>query len=287
MKVVLLGSGFIGSSLSEHLNDRGCNLTTINRTQLDYTEPKQLEHTLKTLGCTVLINCTGYTGVPNVDACELDKENCYFYNVTLPLRMVKICEKLGIKLVNVSSGCIYTGYTKNFTETDIPNFGIYNPDSSFYSKTKHICENNLANFDAITLRIRMPFNNKAVPKNLIYKIFKYDNIIDYPNSGTNTDNLNVFIYNLITTNALTRIVGPLNVVNPGVITGKKIADLLASCGLTNPNWKLVDIKDLDIKAQRSNCVLDESKAVSQALLMPHVDDILEDTVKSFITRYKA
>jgi nucleoside-diphosphate-sugar epimerase len=187
----------------------------------------------------------------------------------------------------VSSGCIYTGYTKNFTETDIPNFGIYNPDSSFYSKTKHICEINLANFNTITLRIRMPFNSKAVPKNLIYKIFKYDNIINYPNSGTNTDNLNEFIHNLIVTRALERITGPLNVVNPGVVTGKKIADLLDKHGLANPNWKIVDIKDLDIKAQRSNCILDERRAASEALLMPHVDDILEDTIKSFVAGYRA
>jgi len=286
VKAVLLGSGFIGSSLSEYLNSRNINLTTFSRTYFDYTDPQQLEHTLKALGSTVLINCAGYTGSPNVDACETNKENCYFYNVTVPLRIARICEKLGIKFINVSSGCIYTGYTKNFTETDIPNFGIYNPDSSFYSKTKHICEINLANFNAITLRIRMPFNSKAVPKNLIYKIFKYDNIINYPNSGTNTDNLNEFIHNLIVTRALERIIGPLNVVNPGVVTGKKIADLLDKHGLANPNWKIVDIKDLDIKAQRSNCVLDERKAVSETLLMPHVDDILEDTIKSFVASYK-
>lgn len=286
LKPVLLGTGFIGASLSEYLNSRNINLTTFNRAYLDYTDGNQLEYTLKSLSCDVLINCAGYTGSPNVDACELDKENCYFYNVSLPLKMAKICEKLKIKFVNVSSGCIYTGYTKNFTEKDVPNFGIYNPDSSFYSKTKHICELNLASFDAITLRIRMPFNSKSLPKNLIYKILKYDNIIDYPNSGTNTDNLNEFIHNLIVTNALNRITGPLNVVNPGVITGKKIADLLAKHGLKNSNWKVVNLNELNIKAQRSNCVLDDQKAVSETLLMPSVDDVLEDTIVKFVANYK-
>lgn len=286
LKPVLLGTGFIGASLSEYLDSRNLNLTTFSRAYLDYTDSKQLEYTLKSLGCNVLINCAGYTGSPNVDACELDKENCFFYNVTLPLRMAKVCEKLNIKLVNVSSGCIYTGYSKNFTEQDVPNFGIYNSESSFYSKTKHICELNLAEYDTITLRIRMPFNSKAQSKNLIYKIFKYDNIIDYPNSGTNTDNLNELIHNLIVTDALKRINGPLNVVNPGIITGKKIADLLAKHGLQNPNWKIVNINELNIKAQRSNCVLDDKKAVSEALLMPHVDDVLEDTIKKFVTNFK-
>jgi len=286
VKAVLLGTGFIGLSLGEYLVSRNINLTSFNRACLDYTNPQQLEQTLKILQCEVLINCSGYTGTPNVDACEVDKENCYLYNVVVPLRIAKVCEKLNIKFVNVSSGCIYTGYMKNFTEDDTPNFGIYNPDSSFYSKTKHICELNLANFDAITLRIRMPFNSKVQSKNLIYKILKYDNIIDYSNSGTHTDNLNAFIYNLIVTNALKRIAGPLNVVNPGVLTGKKIADLLTKHGLANPNWKVVNIKDLNIKAQRSNCVLDERKAVSEALLMPHIDEILENTIIDFITAYK-
>ena len=279
--IVILGTGFIGSNLSTFLEKSKHKITAFSQADLNYTNPDLLAVALKQLQCNILINCSGYTGSPNVDACEKNKEKCFFYNVTLPLNLARVCEKLSIKLVNVSSGCIYTGYEKMFTEKDIPNFGIFNSTSSFYSQTKHICELNLADFDALTLRVRMPFNNRSVPKNLIYKIYKYDNIIDYPNSGTNTDNFNEFVYQLVNTPAVSNIRGPLNVVNPGPITGKKVAELLTKYGVVNPNWKVVDVSELNIVAQRSNCILDDSRLVAEGLGLPHIDKILEPTIAEF------
>lgn len=279
--IVILGAGFIGSNLSTFLEKSKHKITTFSQAYFNYTNPDLLTVTLKQLQCDILINCSGYTGSPNVDACEKNKEKCFFYNVTLPLNLARVCEKLSIKLVNVSSGCIYTGYEKMFTEKDIPNFGIFNSTSSFYSQTKHICELNLADFDALTLRVRMPFNSRSVPKNLIYKIYKYDNIIDYPNSGTNTDNFNEFVYQLVNTPAVSNIRGPLNVVNPGPITGKKVAELLTKYGVVNPNWKVVDVSELNIVAQRSNCILDDSRLVAEGLGLPHIDKILEPTIAEF------
>jgi dTDP-4-dehydrorhamnose reductase len=281
LNIVILGTGFIGSSLSTFLEKSKHKITAFSQADLNYTNPDLLTVTLKRLQCNILINCSGYTGSPNVDACEKNKEKCFFYNVTLPLNLARVCENLSIKLVNVSSGCIYTGYEKMFTEKDIPNFGIFNSTSSFYSQTKHICELNLADFDALTLRVRMPFNSRFVPKNLIYKIYKYDNIIDYPNSGTNTDNFNEFVYQLVNNPAVSNIRGPLNVINPGPITGKKVAELLTKYGVVNPNWKVVDVSELNIVAQRSNCILDDSRLVAEGLGLPHIDKILEPTIAEF------
>jgi dTDP-4-dehydrorhamnose reductase len=279
--IVILGTGFIGSNLSTFLEKSKHKITAFSQADLNYTNPDLLTVALKQLQCNILINCSGYTGSPNVDACEKNKEKCFFYNATLPLNLARVCEKLSIKLVNVSSGCIYTGYEKMFTEKDIPNFGIFNSTSSFYSQTKHICELNLADFDALTLRVRMPFNSRFVPKNLIYKIYKYDNIIDYPNSGTNTDNFNEFVYQLVNNPAVSNIRGPLNVINPGPITGKKVAELLTKYGVVNPNWKVVDVSELNIVAQRSNCILDDSRLVAEGLGLPHIDKILEPTIAEF------
>jgi len=279
--IVILGTGFIGSSLNTFLETSKHKITAFSQAHLNYTNSDLLTATLKRLQCNILINCSGYTGSPNVDACEKNKEKCFFYNVTLPLNLARVCEKLNIKLINVSSGCIYTGYEKQFTEKDTPNFGIFNSSSSFYSQTKHICELNLTDFDVLTLRVRMPFNSLAVPKNLIYKIYKYDNIIDYPNSGTNTDNFNEFVHQLVDGPAVNNIRGPLNVVNPGPVTGKRVAELLTKYGAVNPNWKVVDVSELKIVAQRSNCILDDSRLVAEGLGLPHIDKILEPTIALF------
>ena len=266
--IVILGTGFIGSSLSTFLETSKHKITAFSQTHLNYTNSDLLAAALKRLQCNILINCSGYTGSPNVDACEKNKEKCFFYNVTLPLNLARVCEKLNIKLINVSSGCIYTGYEKQFTEKDIPNFGIFNSSSSFYSQTKHICELNLTDFDVLTLRVRMPFNSLAVSKNLIYKIYKYDNF-------------NEFVHQLVNGSAVNSIRGPLNVVNPGPVTGKRVAELLTKYGVVNPNWKVVDVSVLNIVAQRSNCILDDSRLVAEGLGLPHIDKILEPTIAEF------
>jgi len=233
LSILITGKGFIGNSLYEHLKGKH-NTTIICKKEVDYTDRKTLENFLQNQHFDFLINCSGYTGSPNVDACELNKQECLFYNVSVPSVLNSACINNSIRFINVSSGCIYTGYEKDFTEKDEPNFGIYNPESSYYSFTKHLCEKALHNTAAITIRIRMPFNTTLASKNLIYKILKYNNIIDLPNSGTNTDDLNVFLEKFIQLPNIDSIHGVLNVVNPGAITGKIISEYLSFHKTINP-----------------------------------------------------
>ena len=41
---------------------------------------------------------------------------------------------------------------------------------------------------------------------------------------------------------------------------KQVTDIMTEYGLQNDNWEYVPYEDLPIKANRSNCVLDNSKA---------------------------
>jgi dTDP-4-dehydrorhamnose reductase len=287
VKVLILGRGFIGTRLFAHLLNQKIDVTLVDKkTGIDYTDRKIFSDYLKNSDFTIIINCSGYTGSPNVDGCEKEKEKCLFYNVSVPVQINNICGQLNIKFINVSSGCIYTGYEKEFTEKDEPNFGITDNNSSYYSFTKHMCEVLLRNTNAITLRIRMPFNSDVTSKNLIYKILKYNNIIDFKNSGTNTDDLNMFIEKLISRSDLSSIAGIFNVINPGVVTGKLISEYLAYSGLVNDNWKIVDISELDIVAQRSNCVLSDKKIKKYKLQLPSLAISLKEAVTKFAKNYK-
>ena len=72
-----------------------------------------------------VINCAGYTGKPNVDACETNKGECRKGNIELPKVISNACALVGIPWGHVSSGCIYTGNRldgSGFTEEDPPNF---------------------------------------------------------------------------------------------------------------------------------------------------------------------
>lgn len=287
MKVLILGRGFIGTRLHAYLLSKKIDTLIIDKkNDIDYTDRNIFLKYLQSFNFNVVINCSGFTGTPNVDGCEKEKEKCLFYNVSVPVQISNICDQLNIKFINVSSGCIYTGYEKEFTEKDEPNFGIKNVDSSYYSFTKHMCELLLKDTNSITLRIRMPFNSDATSKNLIYKILKYNNIIDLKNSGTSTDDLNEFIVQLIARNDLYTIKGLFNIVNPGFITGKMISEFLSFNGLINNEWKIVDISELNIVAQRSNCVLSDKKIKKLGLQLPPVAKSLKEAVQKFAENYK-
>jgi dTDP-4-dehydrorhamnose reductase len=286
VKILILGEGFIGLRLFNFLREKKIDAEITSQKKLAYYDKKTFYSFVLKSNYSVIINCSGYTGSPNVDACEINKEACLFYNVSIPTQINAICNALDIKFINVSSGCIYTGYDKEFTEKDEPNFGISNLDSSFYSQTKHMCEVLLRGTNAITIRIRMPFNSDVVNKNLIYKILRYDNIIDLKNSGTSIDDLNIFIDKLLNHKDFLQITGPLNVVNPGAITGKLISEYLGFHELINNKWKVVDISDLKIIAQRSNCVLSDKKIKKLGLQLPPVSKSLKDAVAKFVENYK-
>ena len=183
MNIAILGSGFIGKYLNSYLSDN--HLTyLLNQTDDQYHVPYRLREFIKTHKIDVIVNTCGYTGYPNVDACEDNKASCTLYNITVPLVIEEECKAANAKFINVSSGCIYTGYDKDYVEDDEPNFGIYNPDSSFYSKTKHLSEMFLDKDFTNIIRIRMPVTGKMDHKNLLSKLKKYDNIIDFKNSKT-------------------------------------------------------------------------------------------------------
>lgn len=280
--ILILGKGFVGNSLFKHLSNYNSPVTFVNKESLDYTNEKELNKFLNYKKFNYVINCSGYTGSPNVDACEENKQDCYFYNVTVPTVIAKCCELNNAKFINVSSGCIFTGYEKNFSEDDIPNFGIFNSESSFYSKTKHICETILANYNSITLRIRMPICNYYHPKNLIQKVLIYNNLISLDNSATHLDDFNNFIFKLINHKDIDTLKGPFNVVNPGAISCKKIANTISLYTDKHPNWNFVNVSELPIKAQRSNCILSDKKIQSLQLGLRHIDFILSDAVYGVI-----
>jgi len=152
--VAIFGGGYVGSNLYNELQ-KSTKLESflINKEKLDYTKESKLREFFESCEPNFVVNCVGFTGRPNVDACELNKEETYKLNVQLPILMAKLCEEYRASLFHVSSGCIYSGYNKPYTEDDVPDFGVFNDQSSFYSKTKHAAELALQNY---TLNICNP-----------------------------------------------------------------------------------------------------------------------------------
>jgi dTDP-4-dehydrorhamnose reductase len=80
----------------------------LSRKEVDYSNTGKLASYLKDIKPTFTINAAGYTGKPNVDACELAKAECLSGNAVLPGIIREVCEDLNIPWGHVSSGCIYS-----------------------------------------------------------------------------------------------------------------------------------------------------------------------------------
>ena len=269
MKILILGRGYVGQALQANLplHMEDCQVDLKSREELDYHIYDTLFRYIVQTHPQYVINTCGYTGRPNVDACEDDKDNTWYYNVVLPVILQQVCAATRTKFIHVSSGCIYDGYTKRFEETDQPNFGLTNPDSSWYSKTKHACEMMLRKTDATILRIRMPFCTTTSERNVLTKLLKYDNIINQTNSMTCIEDFSEFIAKILEKPIP---IGVYNVTNPGAPTTRDITGVFKEYNLVNDNWNYISLEELKkyTTTGRSNCVLSTQKIDDLGLSLP-------------------
>lgn len=264
-KVVILGDGYVGNHLYNILKDKWECVVLSSKT-VNYHDPKTFHNYLLNKNPKYVINCSGFTGRPNVDEAEDKKELCWFLNVTSPLNILRECDKRSIRYIHIGSGCIYDGFEHIYNEKDDPDYGLFSNYSSFYSKTKHAFEVESRNHPFKLIRIRMPISSINDERCFLSKIKKYDRLISYMNSKTDLDDLGGFINVLMKNteswgNSWWELNQDIyNVVNPVPLTTREICVLMERHGHNNPNWTFVSLDDLDIKAGRSNCVLDNSKA---------------------------
>ena len=276
MKVLIIGNGFVGSRLGnamqsvEHLQH-----DIITRNQIDYTNPRKLNDFISNNNVyDLVINASGYTGTPNVDSCERDKQACWKMNVVLPSIIEKICMQHNMKLYHISSGCIYTGYEKLWTEDDEPNFGLYDM-SSWYSKTKHAAETVLDTTYTHVFRIRMPFTYENVSRNYLVKILGYEKNISMLNSLTSIEDFCDYIIKMITQD---HEPGVYNVTHTDPVSTHDIVDIFEKYGVYK-EWKFVNIDRLNITAPRSNCILSTDKLQSLNMQLPDVKVSLDQAIK--------
>lgn len=117
-KILIFGKGYIAERLQESLN---CRLTDKKIYSL-----KDAQGELNKFKPKVMINCIGHIG-RNVDDCELDKDKTLIANTFVPIILAEAALRNKIKLVHVSSGCIYNfdyKRDKPIQETKLPDFLI-------------------------------------------------------------------------------------------------------------------------------------------------------------------
>lgn len=285
-KVVIFGSGFLGGFLRRSLLLRGHELALKSKAEVDYTDFQTLQQFLSQQQVDYVINASGYTGRPNIDAAEDEKPLCWRLNVEVAATLgAAVAQSQSAKLIHISSGCIYNGYRNTFSEQHEPNFGLFEPKSSFYAKSKHAAETVLRDYPVYSLRIRMPFSSQLTPRNYFYKLMNYDRLISTPNSLTCVEDFGDVVNSVMNHPDLP--FGEYNVVNPGSATAAEIVEMLGKFGVKNPSHRFIDRSELNTKAARSNVILDTTKCREAGLEMPLVGKSLRKSVAQFAEKWRA
>ena len=279
--IILFGStGYIGSEFKRQLEQKQiefkCWNDTANTTFYD------LEKWYEDAGYPVIdavINAAGYTGKPNVDACELAKEDTIHGNIVWPQILTDWCMLNDITLGHVSSGCIYSGRRLDgepFTEEDEPNFSFKQNNCSFYSGTKAIAEKIVSKWNKNYIwRLRIPFEENNNSRNYISKMLRYDKLLQAENSISNKQE---FVSACIQTFVNKVPFGIYNVTNTGYITTDFLVEKLKVTIAKDRNFTLIDEETLYknyAKTPRSNCVMSNSKLLETGITMKTVEESID------------
>ena len=311
--VLLLGaSGYVGQALAAALGQRRISFVPLARKELDYTRFDQLLPYLQARPPRLLINAAGYTGKPNVDACETAREATLLGNTLLPLTIGHACQAAGVPWGHVSSGCIYSGakilrqgqeqiqrdlslpelrrlvdehpeQVHGFTEEDAPNFTFDQQPSSFYSGSKALGERALAGLDRTYIwRLRIPFDHHNNPRNYLVKIQRYAKVYDNVNSLSHLGDFAHACLNLWQKEAP---YGTYNLTNPGFVTTRQVVQRLVQVlqpAKSFEFWKNdQEFYQHAAKTPRSNCVLDVSKAMAAGAELRPVEAALQEALEKW------
>jgi len=313
--ILLLGAtGYIGHAFQTELTRRGERFVALSRSQVDYTKFQSLYDYLKSSRPSFIINAAGYTGKPNVDACELAKADTLQGNTLFPQVLANACAALDIPFGHVSSGCIFAGAwidygngwvvekdmtkpefrviakdspekIRGFDETMTPNFSFRDEPCSFYSGTKALGEEAIQDVGhSYIWRLRIPFDEFDNPRNYLTKIQRYAKVYNNFNSLSHRGD---FVNACLDCWFQKVPFGTYNVTSPGYVSTAEVLEMIKE--ILKPNrefefWKSdAEFYTTGAVAARSNCIMDSSKLLRAGVEMRPVHSSLESVLKNWIT----
>jgi dTDP-4-dehydrorhamnose reductase len=311
--ILLLGaSGYIGEAFAKELQRRKKDFVSLSRKQADYTRFETLLDFLKSKKPEFVINAAGYTGKPNVDACENAKADTLAGNTLLPQTIAHASAAARVPWGHVSSGCIYSGAkivengrtivekdmtqpgprsvvektpekVQGFTEADTPNFSFRDLPCSFYSGSKALGEEAILGLgQSYIWRLRIPYDEFDNARNYLSKVQRYSKVYDNVNSISHRGD---FVRACLDTWEKRVPFGIYNVTNQGFVTTRQVVAMIEK--ILKPKRTFEFWKDdgefyqQAAKTPRSNCVMDISKLLAAGIKVRDVHEALEDSLKNW------
>ncbi len=146
MRIFITGSnGLLGQKLLHTISTEthdlsGCDLAAESLVKdvehryhrLDLTDRKSTRKVLQTIEPQIIVHTAAMTGV---DKCELEKEKCWQVNVYGTDNIISSAEKIGAKVIFISSDYVFDGEHGPYQEEDKPN------PVNYYGRSKLAAEN--------------------------------------------------------------------------------------------------------------------------------------------------
>lgn len=277
MRVLIYGgSGWLAGRFADFYRARTAVVAVSRR---DITDAIGVACDLRTWEPDLVFNAAGHTHtteIPSIDACvasDAAKRKTLASNALGAGQVALETSRRGIRLVHLSSGCLFDG-DGPFDETSTPN------PVSWYAQTKLLGETLVQAADpaALILRIRMPISAEPHPRNLITKLAQAEHVIDVTNSVTVIEDLLPFAATLSDAG----ISGVVHAVHPEPVTSRQIMAWYQE--IVDPSHRAVFINKADFQTAdgRSNAVLRSARSLPMS--MPPAEAAIRRALTTYATK---
>lgn len=130
------------------MNKRIINIGGTKSVKLMYPIEKFLKVQLEKISPKIIVNCVALT---SIEKCQNEKQNAEHTNVKFPTTVAKICKKIGVKLVHISTDHLFKGDKSFYKEEDTPS------PQNYYAKTKAEAEKKIIQVNKSSLIVRTNF----------------------------------------------------------------------------------------------------------------------------------
>jgi UDP-glucose 4,6-dehydratase len=284
--ILLLGAtGYIGSAFRIAIEGRNLNAGIWQRTRgHDYHNRELFRRVVSEFKPNVVINCAAFVKDGVVDNCEDDKPQTLRTNLTLPVMLAEECQRAGITLLHVSTGCLFNGDNggKGWSETDEPLLS-FKTKCGVYVGCKELAEHFIPQCEKHYIcRIRLPFDRFDHHRNYLSKLQRYPKVVRATNSISHRGD---FVNACLDLLKIKAPFGTYNVTNPGSVDSAELCDLINRELKLNREFIYWDTQYFEWKVARtpkSNCVLNVDKLLSTGVKIRSIKDAVEDSLKNWL-----
>ncbi len=177
MKILITGSkGQLGNELQKVIREgkseigdisyrlKNSQVIAFDVDELDITNLSEVNKVITETKPDIIINCAAAT---NVDGCETNEDVAFKINALGPRNLAMASEKVGAKLVQVSTDYVFSGLgSKPLKEYDLT------CPCSVYGKTKLLGENYVKEFSSRYFIVRTAWLYGYTGKNFVYTMMK-------------------------------------------------------------------------------------------------------------------